>query len=55
MRDIQNETVERVPCSKATHVGDVPADMLKIALDIHLSLINKIINLSFENRCFQTT
>ena len=52
MRDIQNETVERIPCSKATPVGDVPADMLKIALDIHLSLINKIINLSFENRCF---
>ena len=38
--------------SKATPVGDVPADMLKVTLDIHLSLITKIINLSFENGCF---
>ena len=30
-----------------------PADMLKVTLDmIHLSLITKIINLSFENGCF---
>ena len=28
------------------------ADMLKVTLDIHLSLITKIINLSFENGCF---
>ena len=26
--------------------------MLKVTLDIHLSLITKIINLSFENACF---
>ena len=38
--------------SKATPVGDIPADMLKVTLDIHLSLITKIINLSFENGCF---
>ena len=38
--------------SKATLVGDIPADMLKVTLDIHLSLITKIINLSFENGCF---
>ena len=30
-----------------------PADMLKVTLDIiHLSLITKISNLSFENGCF---
>ena len=38
--------------SKATPVGDIPADMLKVTLYIHLSLITKIINLSFENGCF---
>ena len=38
--------------SKGTPVGDITADMLKITLDIHLSLITKIINLSFENGCF---
>ena len=38
--------------SKATPVGDIPADMLKATLDIHLSLITKIIHLSFENGCF---
>ena len=33
-------------------VGDIPADILKVTLDMHLSLIKKIINLSFENACF---
>ena len=33
-------------------MGDIPADMLKVTLDKHLSLITKIINLSFENGCF---
>ena len=33
-------------------MGDIPADMLKVTLDIHLSPITKIINLSFENECF---
>ena len=30
--------------SKATPVGDIPADMFKVKLDIHLSLTTKIIN-----------
>ena len=38
--------------SKATPVGDIPADMLKSTVDIHLSFITKIINFSFENDCF---
>ena len=33
-------------------MGDIPADMLKFTLDIHLWLIANIINLSFENECF---
>ena len=31
--------------SKATPVGNIPADMFKVTLDIHLPLITKIINL----------
>ena len=29
--------------SKVTPAGDIPADMLKVTLDIHLSLMTKII------------
>ena len=38
--------------SKATSVGDIPGDMLKVTLDMHISPITKIINLSFKNGCF---
>ena len=38
--------------SKATPVGDIPADMLKVTLDIDLLLITKMISLSFGNGCF---
>ena len=38
--------------SKATPVEDIPIDMLKVTLDIHLSLIIKMINFSFENESF---
>ena len=38
--------------SKATPVGDIPVDMLKVTPDMHVSLITKIINLSFEKGCF---
>ena len=38
--------------SKATPVGNIPADMLEVTLDIHLSLIANIFNLPFENGCF---
>ena len=31
---------------------DIPVAMLKVTLDILLSLIKKIINLVFENGCF---
>ena len=33
-------------------MGDIPAEMLKVTLYIHLSLITEVINLSFENGCF---
>ena len=38
--------------SKVTPEVDLPEDMLKVILDIHLSLITKINNFSFENGCF---
>ena len=38
--------------SKATPIGDISADMLKSAMDIHLTLITKIISFSFEHGCF---
>ena len=38
--------------SRAPPVGDIPADMLKFTLVTDLSIITKIINLSFENGCF---
>ena len=33
-------------------VGDIPADILNITLEIHYSLITKTVNLSFETTCF---
>ena len=37
---------------KATPVGHIPADMPEVTIDIHFSLITKIISFSFENGCF---
>ena len=34
-----------------TPVGDVPTGMLKSAIDIHASLLTKIINISLRNNC----
>ena len=45
------QVILSIDSSKVTPVGDIPADMLKVTLDIHLSLITKIINLSFESGC----
>ena len=38
--------------SKPSPVGDIPADMLKSTVHMHLPFITKIINFSFENFCF---
>ena len=38
--------------SKAAPVGHIPVDVLEVTLDIHLSLITKSIDLSFENEYF---
>ena len=36
---------------KATPVGDIPAEMLKSTIDVHVSLLTKIINSSMRNGC----
>ena len=37
---------------KATPVGNIPAKMLKSKIDVYVSLLTKIINLSIRNWCF---
>ena len=46
------QVILSIDSSKTTPVGDIPADMFKVTLDIYLPLITKIINLSFENGYF---
>ena len=44
--------ISKLDGSKATPVGDIPAEMLKSATDVHVSLLTKIINSSNRNGCF---
>ena len=50
--DLVHKIILSLDGSKATPVGDIPADMLKSAVYIHLLFITKIINVSFENSRF---
>ena len=50
--DLVREIILNLDGSKATPIGDIPADTLKSAIDIHLPFLTKIINYSFENGCF---
>ena len=38
--------------SKATAVGDIPTDMLKQTIDIHLPIVTQIMNMSIDNNCY---
>ena len=38
--------------SSATPVGDIPIDMLKQTIDIHLLIMTQIINMSTDNNCY---
>ena len=49
--DLVREIILILDASKATPVGDIPADIPKYKVDINLPL-TKIINVSFENGCF---
>ena len=42
----------RLDCSKATPSGDIPANMLKETINIHVQCLTRIINLSFQNKSF---
>ena len=44
--------ISKLDGSKATPVGDIPAEMLKSTIDVHVSLLTKIINLCIRNGCF---
>ena len=50
--DLVREIILSLDGSKATPVGDIPADILKSTVNIHLPFITKIINVSFENGRF---
>ena len=42
----------RLDDTKSTSVGDIPAGMLKSTIDIHASILTKVINLPLRNDCF---
>ena len=44
--------ISKLDGSKATPVGDIPAEMLKSTIDVHVFLLTKIINLSIRNEGF---
>ena len=50
--DLLHEIILSLDGSKATPVGDIPVDILKYTVDIHLPFITKIMNVSFENGHF---
>ena len=50
--EIQKKTSKR-DGSKATPAGNIPAEMLKSTIAVHVSLLTKIINTSIRNGCFR--
>ena len=38
--------------SKATRIEDIPTDMLKQTIDVHLSIMTQIINMSIDSDCY---
>ena len=50
--DLVREIILSLDTSKATPVGDIPADVLKSTVNVHLPFITKVINVSFENGRF---
>ena len=44
--------ISKLDGSEATSVGDIHAEMLKSATDVHFTLLTKIINSSIRNGCF---
>ena len=50
--DETQKEISKLDGFKTTPVGDIPAKMLKSAIDVHVSLPTKTINLSIRNGCF---
>ena len=50
--DEVRQEILRLDHTKSTPVGDIPAGKLKSTIDIHASILTKIINLSLRNGCF---
>ena len=50
--ELVRKTILNLNGSKVTPVGDIPVDMLKSTVDVHLPFITTIINNAFENSCF---
>ena len=50
--DEVRQEILRLDGTKSTPDGDIPAGMLKSTIDIHASILAKIINLSLRNGCF---
>ena len=44
--------IMNLDCSKANLVGDIPTDMLKQEIDIHLPIMTQIINMPIDNNCY---
>ena len=44
--------ISKLNGSKATPVGDIPAETFKSTTNVHVSLLTKIINSSIRNGCF---
>ena len=36
---------------KPPHIGDIPTDMLKQTVDIHLPIMTQIVNMSIDSDC----
>ena len=44
--------ISKLDGSKATSVENIPTEMLKSIIDVYVSILTKIINLSIRNGCF---
>ena len=44
--------ISKLDGSKVIPAGDIPAGILKFTIDVHVSLLTKVINSSIRNGCF---
>ena len=51
-KDEIRKEISRLDGAKAIPIGDISAEMLKSTIDVHVSLLTKIINSSIRSGCF---